>query len=565
MKKLTRVFLAVVCCAALLAGCGDSVSVEKDPPEASSPLTAPENEKTQAGDPFGRYDETVVIKVARAVNPNVTYPEGDSIEDNAYVRDILKELNIKVEYDWVSSEADFDQKMNLAISSNTIPDAVMVNPTQFQSMREFNLIEPLDGAFEQYGSEMLKSFYVSGGEALAQLCTDNGSMMAVPAPKVKSNGFYAMWIRQDWLNEMNLQVPTTMEELKAVAKAFAGRDRDVVGIIGPDRGRDLTRQVDNSFGFDPIFAAYRSFPQYYLRDESGEIVYGSTAPETKKALAELASMYAEGMIDPEMMIRENSLQLALDNKGGIFFAPWWMGYNLADAYWQENPADWQAYTPPLADDGKLYAHMPPPSDAFLVVRKGYEHPEAAIKIINLLLRDEPEWVEEGIVDSIGLGWVYPLFSVFDNSDEIEVSYELLTQFLEGKITMEDVDFSTHKLLKGDMKAIEILKKEPLTDFSIQKWDLKNEIAPSNLPRLISIMVGGKPLATVEDLVEIYSLTYTRTDTMVSRQASLDRMEEEVFTKIIMGQEPVDSFDRFVSDWLAQGGSQILKEVGELVD
>ena len=40
------------------------------------------------------------------------------------------------------------------------------------------------------------------------------------------------------------------------------------------------------------------------------------------------------------------------------------------------------------------------------------------------------------------------------------------------------------------------------------------------------------------------------------------MELETFAKIIYGNEPLDKFDRFVSDWKSKGGDQIEKEVNE---
>lgn len=39
------------------------------------------------------------------------------------------------------------------------------------------------------------------------------------------------------------------------------------------------------------------------------------------------------------------------------------------------------------------------------------------------------------------------------------------------------------------------------------------------------------------------------------------MEEEVFTKIIMG-DSIDLFDKFVEDWKKLGGDQITKEINE---
>jgi len=52
-----------------------------------------------------------------------------------------------------------------------------------------------------------------------------------------------------------------------------------------------------------------------------------------------------------------------------------------------------------------------------------------------------------------------------------------------------------------------------------------------------------------------------TPTMVEKQSSLNKLEEEVFTKIIMG-DPIDSFDKFVEDWLKLGGKDITNEVND---
>ena len=51
-----------------------------------------------------------------------------------------------------------------------------------------------------------------------------------------------------------------------------------------------------------------------------------------------------------------------------------------------------------------------------------------------------------------------------------------------------------------------------------------------------------------------------TETMRSKGDNLKTMELETFAKIIYGNEPLDRFDTFVSDWKSKGGDQIEKEV-----
>ena len=131
--------------------------------------------------------------------------------------------------------------------------------------------------------------------------------------------------------------------------------------------------------------------------------------------------------------------------------------------------------------------------------------------------------------------------------------------MNGEITEDDVDFSTHKLLKNDMDAIKVLKKEPYDDYRLKYWDLTSDIASTNLPRLISFMVGERPFVE-EGYEEVYSEFYGQTESMESYWANLKKMEDETFAKIIMGQSSVDSFDEFVSNWKSQGGDKILEEI-----
>ena len=91
--------------------------------------------------------------------------------------------------------------------------------------------------------------------------------------------------------------------------------------------------------------------------------------------------------------------------------------------------------------------------------------------------------------------------------------------------MDDVDFSTHKLLKNDMEAVTELKKEPYDDFSLDKWNLDSDLAKSNLPRLVSLLVGGAPLVH-DTYVPVYNAFSGQTETMETKWANLKKMEEE---------------------------------------
>ncbi len=50
--------------------------------------------------------------------------------------------------------------------------------------------------------------------------------------------------------------------------------------------------------------------------------------------------------------------------------------------------------------------------------------------------------------------------------------------------------------------------------------------------------------------------------MTEKGAYLDKLREETFAQIIMGAQPIDSFDKYVEDWYANGGTEITQEVND---
>ena len=561
-KQIVALVSAAALAATALAGCGKTAE------ENTQTTAVSEAEGTAKEDlPLSKYPETVTVHLGGALNPNAKMPDGMSYDDNSYTRFLKDDLNIEVVYDWVTSSSDYDEKMNLCIGSGTIPELMNVNATQYRALLKYDMIQPLDQYFDDYASDILKRFVESGGEELKKcISNDKGEMMAIPAPSMMVGEMNEMWIRQDWLDNLGLEVPRTWDEMAAVAEAFVTQDPDgngeddTIGILGPGNSNHINDIGDNQFGLDPLFCSFQSYPQYWLQDEDGTVKYGSIQPETRVALEKIQKLYTDKLIDPEMLVRSNCQEAVLSGKVGIFFGPWWSGYTVSDAT-LAGEADWRAYFTPLSEDGNYYTHMPDPTSKYVVVSKSCKNPEAAIKIINYLITYEKDWTAAGTGAKLDGPSLYPLWNGYDNADEIEVSCETLEKYLAGEITMDDVDFSQHKLLKSDMEAVTELKKEPYDDFSLDKWNMDSDLAKTNLPRLVSLLVGGAPYVN-DKYIPVYNAYSGQTETMQTKWANLKKMEEETFAKIIMGKADISEFDTFVENWKNQGGDQILKEINE---
>ena len=195
------------------------------------------------------------------MNPNAKIPEGMTYEDNTFLDMLKEDLNINVVYDWVASSSDYDEKMNLCIGSNTIPELMNVNAEQYRALLKYDLIQPIGSYYEDYASDKLKSYVESGGEALQKvICNEDGEMMAIPAPNITAGGVNEMWIRQDWLDNLGLEAPRTWDEMVAVAEAFVKEDpdgngeNDTIGILGPANSDYVNGNGGNRYGLDPLSA-----------------------------------------------------------------------------------------------------------------------------------------------------------------------------------------------------------------------------------------------------------------------------------------------------------------------
>lgn len=560
MKNKSKTLALLLACFLVLAACSNPTNNTPAAPEKSA-------ESSEPADPFGRYEEPVQISISIEIDPTDNeLPPGDTPLDNQYTRQIKEALNVDVDHQFAASGQNLRQRISLAIASNDLPDAMVVNAVELRQLVEADQIADLTEVYEQYASPDIKTIIENTNGAALDAVTFDGKIMALPGVQANADGIHLLWIRQDWLDKLNLEPPTTMAELEEVARAFVENDpdgngqRDTIGITGPESGGKLyanfLESKNNLYGFDAIFSAHDSFPGYWLEGEDGSPVYGSILPETREALASLRDLYSKGLIDPEMGVRNKADEPIIAGKSGMFFAPWWMAYGpLTNAVKNDAEANWQAYALPLNQNGEFKPHAATPSTEFVVVRKDYEHPEVPMKLLNNLFKNE----QENTFDpSKGGPGYYPLRVVYAPSDEIEFTVKALRDVLAGNKTAEDfANDKAYKLLPSDIASIKTIKNEPYDSMDLSTWN--PEANWGAWTRSYSIMVGGRPLVDTE-FEEVPSLLYEQTPLMESRWVNLRKLEDETFLRIIMGAAPLEIFDSFVENWKRQGGDQITQEV-----
>lgn len=507
-----------------------------------------------------KYDEMVTVRFVRSTDDTLDanffsqYPD-KTMTDNLWCDLYRDELNIDVQYDWIVKGGDeYDQKLNIAISVGDIPEFMNVTALQAKQLAEAGLIMPLEDIYEEYATEQTKEVMLETGTSPFDAVTFDGHLYALPVVGETLMIADLLWIRTDWLEKLNLPVPTTMDELVATAEAFCAADFDGNGeadTVGMAIAKDLWGQLFSMRGF---FNAFDAYPGIWVEDENGQLVYGSTLPGTRDALETLHEMYEKGLIDPEFGVKDGG-KVAEDTtagKCGLFFGSQWNSiYPLQSNKNLEPDGQWQAFPIVTATGNPVKAQTDVGTTSWTVVRKDVEHPEAVVKMYNLFIDKcwGPE-NENGVyyapLDSESIWKLSPVTPTKPDKN--------LNAFLDLEAARASGDYSN---VTGEAYSI-LVKLQAFESgteegFALWGWEriygaegaygVLNHYKENNLTQ--DNMFVGAP-----------------TETMTSRMSTLQDLQDEVFVKIILGESPIEAFDQFVNDFNALGGEQITAEVNE---
>jgi len=114
------------------------------------------------------------------------------------------------------------------------------------------------------------------------------------------------WIRTDWLEALDLEVPQTVDEYEAVLRAFKTQDPNGNGEA--DEVPFFARQWPELIRLVTLWdgRAHGSDTYHDFLVEDGKIGHGYVGEGYREGIANLARWYAEGLIDAEVFTRGSS-------------------------------------------------------------------------------------------------------------------------------------------------------------------------------------------------------------------------------------------------------------------
>lgn len=493
-----------------------------------------------------RYKDTVTLKVAMCQANNYW-----DMTDNALIDLIYNALNIKIETEWCLTWSEYDEKVKLASATNSLPDAFVCHSYDlFAKMAEAGQLKDLTNCYNSDDGKWLSDIYKSYGTN-SPLLSSTFNNMIYSIPSTTFSGQHAMlWIRKDWLDALNLDVPSTLEDVFNVARAFVNNDPDGNGkkdTIGLPYNRWMLGINNSSRHIDPIYNALGAFPNKWLLDKNGDVYYGTVAPEMKKALSTVLSAVQEGIIDPNC---EGQDEIS-SGICGIYFGPWWSpGGELSTIHETEPDAEWICTSAPLNSDGQYVTARFSSSDwgtGGVVVNKDCPNPESVFRVMKLcraLFDGDAEVFKAFGQDELPQGFSEPFNVQIQNDNGL---YQINEKLLEIGETADPSALNTTDRKKYDMYQQYI--NDPLS--------MKSEDWATIYSQLVGIPETKNSKLVYKDSA-IYDLPAEINEAFGDFYVySLNAIHD-----ILTGVKTLDAFDQLVVDYKAMGGTEVESMIEE---
>lgn len=221
----------------------------------------------------------------------------------------LEELtNVHIEWTTIPSDSA-KERINLMFASGEYPDAITNASDGVSNLQEYaseGIIIPLNDLIDKY----MPNLKERTTDELAQITYTDGNIYYFP--KINDhfwmNEAQAVYINQEWLDNVGMDVPTTIDEFTEVLRAF--KEKDVNGNGDPNDEIPYSALNWNwKYMFSMISGAF-GYPWGNMLIDNEKVVDPRTEESSIKAIKYLRDLYAEGLIDQEIFTQNQDAQLA---------------------------------------------------------------------------------------------------------------------------------------------------------------------------------------------------------------------------------------------------------------
>ncbi len=306
-------------------------------------------------------EEEIVTEITLPITEEkVTFTEWRSWSNNWLtnygevrgIQEVERLTNVRVEYTCVPGSAALE-KFGLLLASGEYPSMIQASDSiVYPGGLDAGIADGVLRDMTEYVRKYMPNYrsILENDEGIKRIAiTDEGKNVGIYMIRCYVDGhnqevviqnepaWCGMAVRKDWLDELNMEVPRTIDELYDVLVAFKD-----------NYGAWMHLYKDGTIGNDYILSAYGVMQDFYMIDGGDTVGFGPTTEEYKTYLKLMRDWYAEGLIDPDFTSTSSTYILTDDeyfanNKCGVGVALqgtsgnyyYYSGYTSEEDFWLE--------------------------------------------------------------------------------------------------------------------------------------------------------------------------------------------------------------------------------------
>lgn len=459
-------------------------------------------------------DKPVTISIWRGFSSTIM----QGLDQCEVFKEMEKRTGVHIEflYPTVGQEKD---NYNLRISSNDLPDIFSTPPDYkggYQKAIADGVYLDLTPYYDKGLMPNIKFLRENNPAINRDFVDDAGKMSFFPMIDiVPTDPWSGLWVRQDWLDELNLQVPKTIDDWDKMLRAMKDAKK-----VAP-----LAMNITQWYGVATNYMFVGSYEAgYEWINKEGTALYGPIQPGYKDWLTKMNTWYKDGLLDPDFSTRDYesyNANIANGQIGGFGLAYGELGQILKTGQSKEPKFKLTPVLQPTSYDGQVI-HLHQDNSTVRGDREFFTVKLKTDGIDEIAAKWKDYWYSQDGGDLCSYGPEGVSYKWLPNGE-----YEWIYPALKND---KGLDFWTlYPLFKlhnwGYLRNSAAYENAPEVNQCIQLWDTQDSswLVPDNIS------------PTTDESTELAAI-----------MTDINTYRDEMTLKFINGQEPMSGFDAFVA-------------------
>lgn len=211
---------------------------------------------------------------------------------------VAEKTGIRLEFELVEKAA-WSERVSIAFATDDYPDVFMngMTTTIINKYAEEGYLVNLEPLIKKY-APFTVSEYNKYPELVKEVYAADGGIYFMPSINASPRDLvntYPSWINAQWLKNLNLEMPTTLDELYTVLKVFKTQDANLDG----DPNNEIPVVSSNGSKFSTLVMSSLGYVDNRNAIVDDHYVYVPTTKTYKAYLKWMNRFYTEGLLDNE--------------------------------------------------------------------------------------------------------------------------------------------------------------------------------------------------------------------------------------------------------------------------